>query len=147
MALINGRNYDWSMIQFNFSNIQGTTIMGISAINYSEEQDSELQYGVGTKAIGRGLGNEKAEGSITMDMNTVVQLQNLTPTGKLIDLGEFDLVVTFNHPESDKTIVHTLKNCIILQQGVEVSQNDMKIEKEFNLNPGSIEWGDSSLVG
>ena len=53
-ALINGRSYAWSSIKFN---ILGNSIIGISKINYDENQDVEDVFGAGNRAVARGLGN------------------------------------------------------------------------------------------
>lgn len=142
MALINGRSYDWSMIEFNFSNIAGEPIMGISGIKYARERKIEKNYGVGSKPIGKGYGNIDFTCSITMDMNASEQIKSLVPSGVLEELGEFDLVVSYNHPTTGATVIDTIKGCIFSEQGTDVSQDDTKIEKEYNLNPGDIEFGD-----
>lgn len=146
MAFINGRSYDWSMIEFNFSNIAGEPIMGITGVKYNRERKIENNYGVGSKPISRGFGNITFTASVTMDLNAVQQLKALVPSGVLEDLGEFDLVVSYNHPETGATVIDTIKSCIFSEDGVDVTQDDTKIEKEYNLNPGDIEFGDSSLV-
>jgi len=146
MALINGRSYDWSMLEFNFSNIAGEPIMGIKGIKYSRDRKIENNYGVGSKPIGRGFGNITYSASITMDMNAVQQLKALSPSGELEDLGEFDLVVSYNHPESGATVIDTIKSCIFSENGADVSQDDTSVEKEFNLNPGDMEFNDKSVV-
>ena len=146
MALINGRSYDWSMIQFNFSNISGEAIAGISSIKYSRERKIDNNYGVGAKPISGGFGNITFAASITMDMNASEQIKALIPSGVLEDLGEFDLVITYNHPVSGSTVVDTIKSCIFSEQGTDASQDDTKLEKEYNLNPGDIEFGDSSII-
>lgn len=146
MALINGRSYDWEMIEFNFSNIAGEAIVGITGIKYSRERKIEHNYGVGSKPISKGYGNVTHTASITLTKTAEQQLSTLVSSGLLEDLGEFDLVVSYNHPDSGATIIDTIKSCVFSEQGSDVSQDDTTIEKEFNLNPGDIEFGDSSLV-
>jgi len=146
MALINGRSYDWSMIRFNFSNISGEEIAGISGIKYNRDRKIENKYGVGSKPVSRGFGNITFTASITMDMNASEQIKSLVPSGVLEDLGEFDLIVSYIHPESGATVIDTIKSCIFSEQGTDASQDDTSLEKEYNLNPGDIEFGDSSLI-
>lgn len=143
MALVNGRSYDWSMIEFNFSHISGEQIMGISGITYKRERKIEKKYGVGSKPIGKGYGNIDYTATITMDMNAIQEIKALVPSGVLEELGEFDLVVSYNHPTSGATVIDTIKSCCFSEQGTDVSQDDTSIEMEYNLNPGDIEFGDS----
>lgn len=145
-SLINGRSYDWSMIEFNFSNIAGEPIAGITGIKYARDRKIELNYGVGSKPVSRGYGNISLSASITMSMAAVEQIKTLVPSGLLEDLGEFDLIVSYNHPEEGRTVIDTIKACVFSEQGVDVSQDDTNIEKEFNLSPGDIEFGDNTLV-
>ena len=75
-----------------------------------------------------------------MDYNTQVQLRALK--GSLMNLGEFDLVVSFsNDLGSDDWVEETvtLSGCLFNEDGMEVSQDDTNITKEFNLNPFKIE--------
>lgn len=75
-----------------------------------------------------------------MDYNTQVQLRALR--GTLRNLGEFDLVISFaNDLKADEMFTETvtLKGCYFNEDGMEVSQDDTNITKEFNLNPFKIE--------
>ena len=74
-----------------------------------------------------------------MDYNTQVQLRALK--GSLMAIGEFDLVVSFANEFNSQdfsTETVTLKGCLFNEDGMEVSQDDTNITKEFNLNPFKI---------
>lgn len=146
MALINGRSYDWSMIEVNFSNIAGGVIVGITNIKYDRDRKIENNYGVGSEPNSKGYGNVTYTASMTIDMNSIQQLQALATNGLLENLGLFDVVISYNHPDSESIVVDTIEGCIFSNQGVDVSQDDTKIEKEHNLNPSHITYGDSSLA-
>lgn len=143
--LINGRAYDWSMMNFTFSNFTGA-IAGITKIAYNKERKIESVYGVGSEPIARGHGNNTYTGSVTITQNGIQELLAISPDGTLEGLGEFDIIIEFQHPTEGKTVVDTIKSCIYSEQGVDVSQDDTNIEKEYNLNPGGIEFGDSSVI-
>lgn len=143
--LINGRAYDWSMITFEFGNVTATPV-GITSIKYNSERKIENIYGVGPKPVARGKGNYTYTGSITMDMNTVTELRAASTDSTLEGLGEFDFIITYNHPTQGKTVVDTLKSCTFSEDGVDVSQDDTSITKEYNLNPADMELDDSSVV-
>ena len=62
--LINGRAYDWSMIEFSFSNIVGEPITGITAISWKKTTNIVSNYGVGQEPVSRGKGNKTYEGMV-----------------------------------------------------------------------------------
>ena len=120
----------------------GETILnGVSAIKWNIEHKVETNYGLGGQPVSRGFGNTTYTASITMDYNTQQQLRALY--GSLIEIGEFDLIVSFANDlgvDNDSWNTHTvtLKGCIFNEDGMEVSQDDTNITKEFDLNPFEI---------
>lgn len=86
-----------------------------------------------------GFGNWEYTASITLDYNAQVQLRALR--GSLTALGEFDLIISFaNEFETEDwtTETVTLKGCLFTEDGMEASQDDTNITKEFDLNPFDI---------
>jgi len=145
-TLINGRAYDWSMIEFQFSNIVGEPIMGIQAIKWNRSRKIEMNYGVGAHPQSRGFGNITPTASISLDYNAQVTLQRLSPDGTLEGLGEFDLIIAYNHPEDGKTITTALRRCIFSEDGLDANQDDTNLVSEIPLNPGAIEPIDASSI-
>ena len=143
--LINNVAYSWSMVQLTSSALTGSAsanpviLSGVSAIKWNIEHKVETNYGLGGQPVNRGFGNTTYTASITMDYNTQVQLRALG--GSLMNIGEFDLVVSFSNDlgqddYSEETV--TLKGCLFNEDGMEVSQDDTNITKEFELNPFKI---------
>ena len=99
MAIINNVAYSWSMIRISIPALdisEDSTIMqGVSEIKWNKTRKVENNYGIGGNAINRGFGNKTCTASITMDYNTVSQLRALA--GSLMDLGEFDLIISFTN--------------------------------------------------
>ena len=99
MAIINNVAYSWSMIRISIPALdisEDSTIMqGVSEIKWNKTRKVEKNYGIGGNAISRGFGNKTCTASITMDYNTVSQLRALA--GSLMDLGEFDLIISFTN--------------------------------------------------
>lgn len=133
------------MVELTSSALTGSTsanpviLSGVSAIKWNIEHKVETNYGLGGQPVNRGFGNTTYTASITMDYNTQVQLRALK--GSLMELGEFDLVVSFsNDLGSDDWVEETvtLKGCLFNEDGMEVSQDDTNITKEFDLNPFKI---------
>lgn len=133
------------MVQLTSSALTGSAsanpviLSGVSAIKWNIEHKVETNYGLGGQPVNRGFGNTTYTASITMDYNTQVQLRALG--GSLMNIGEFDLVVSFSNDlgqddYSEETV--TLKGCLFNEDGMEVSQDDTNITKEFELNPFKI---------
>lgn len=148
-AIINNVAYSWLMIRISIPALdisEDSTIMqGVSEIKWNKVRKIENNYGIGGNAINRGFGNKTCTASITMDYNTVSQLRALA--GSLMDLGEFDLIISFTnaYAGADWTAeTVTLKGCIFNEDGMESKQDDTNIAKEYNLNPFDIITGEGT---
>lgn len=143
MTIVNNVAYSWAMIELNptqGSGIDGVSLQGVTAIKWNKKWNIKTNYGLGGKPVNRGFGNWEYTASITMDYNTQVELRALR--GSLTAIGEFDLVVSFaNQFETEdwSTETVTLKGCIFSEDGMEASQDDTSITKEFDLNPFDIQ--------
>ena len=156
MALvINGVAYNWSMVQIASSELAGNTnvnptiLQGVTALKWNKSREVKKNYGLGGNLSSRGFGNRVCTASITMDYNTQVQLRN--GMGSLMDIGQFDLIVSFANPVTDAgenpsldgsgawtTETVTIKGCIFNEDGMESQNDDDNITKEFDLNPLDI---------
>jgi len=144
MAVINDVAYSFSMIKLTSAALgitdDSSILQGVSAIKWSKSREVKNNYGLGGNVVSRGFGNKVCTGSITMDYNTQQLLKKLGK-GSLMDLGEFDLVLSFANAfaGSDWTAeTVTLKGCILTEEGIDAKNDDTDITKEFNLNPKKI---------
>ncbi len=144
--MINGTAYSWSQIELRFSNIT-TPLNGVTSIDYDDEEAVVLNYGAGNRPVSRGFGNVGVSGSVTLHMDDIEAIRSNIPSGALQDLGEFDVIVSYLHPETAKQVIHTIKNCYLNENGVSVGQDDTVIEKQLNLNPTHIYWNQSFIIG
>jgi len=144
--MINGTSYSWSQIEIRFTNVV-QPFSGVSNIDYADEMKTEFNFGANNLPVSRGFGNVVASGSITLHLEDIELLRANIISGRLQDLGEFDVTVSFIHPDSGKIITHTMKNCFLNENGVSVGQDDTIIEKQLNLNPSHILWNDSLVIG
>lgn len=144
-TIVNNVAYSWAMIELTApaltgsSNANPTILQGVSGIKWNIKRNVKTNYGLGGEPVNRGFGNREYTASITMDYNTQVQLRALK--GTLMALGEFDLVVSWaNELGTDDwtTETVTLKGCLFTEDGMEASQDDTNITKEFDLNPFKI---------
>lgn len=134
--LINGTAYSWSQIVLN---ILGTQVAGVTSISYNETQEMQDNFGAGNRPVSRGYGRIQAEGSLTLHAEEVEALQAAVTTGRLQDIPEFDVVVSYL-PEGGNIVSHTLKNCRFRTNVREVSEGDMAIEVELELQVSHINW-------
>jgi len=151
MPIINNVAYSWSMITLSSTALGieegSTTLEGVSGIKWSKKRKVESNYGMGGKPVSRGFGNITYEASLTMDYATQQTLRSIY--GSLMDIGEFDLIVSFANPMASDdwtTTSITLKGCIFTEDGMESSQDDTNITHEFDLNPFDIVIGDSDTI-
>tara|TARA_R110000824_G_scaffold47207_1_gene134702 strand:+ start:59 stop:514 length:456 start_codon:yes stop_codon:yes gene_type:complete len=144
--MINGTAYSWSQIEIRFNNIV-QPLSGVSAIEYMDTQKAEFNNGANDMPVSRGFGNVVASGSITLHMDDVEQIRKSIPSGRMQDMGQFDVIVTFEHPDDSKNVTHTIKNCYINENGNSVSQDDTLIEKSYPLNPSHVLWSESLIIG
>lgn len=163
MALsINNVAYSWSMIQLTAPHLTGSNnandsiLSGVSSISWNIARNTAVNYGLGGDPVNRGFGNIVYTASITMDYNTIAKIR--AAYGSLMDLGEFDLTISFANPlvgtteaaePSDDWFTHTiqLKGCFFNEDGMDVGQDDTNITKSFDLNPLKIEISPVSTGG
>lgn len=143
--IVNNVAYSWAMVQLTSLALTGSAnpnpiiLQGVTAIKWNIKKKVETNYGLGGEPANRGFGNTEYTAQITMDYNTQVQLRALK--GSLMAIGEFDLVLSFANEFNSQdfsTETVTLKGCLFTEDGMEVSQDDTNITKEFELNPFKI---------
>jgi hypothetical protein len=124
-----------------------TTLEGVSGVKWNKKRKIESNYGMGGKPVSRGFGNITYTASITMDYATQQMLRSTY--GSLMDIGEFDLIISFANPMASDdwtTTSVTLKGCIFAEDGMESQQDDTNITHEFDLNPFDIVIGDAMSI-
>lgn len=133
--LINGREYGWGDIVVNIS---ATSVTGIKAIKYEEDQEKENIYGAGRNPVSRGYGRVKTTGSITLLSATVFAMQAIAPKGKLHNIAPFPIVVSYQ-PETGPIVKHILKNCEFKKTTFDWKEGDMSKDIELELVISHIE--------
>ncbi len=106
--LINGTEYSWSDIRIS---IKGVNYAGITAIDYGEAQTITDLYGIGRRPVSRAYGAITATASITLSMATIDALRKCSTTGRLPDIGKFEIIVCFAKENDTKVVTHVLKDC------------------------------------
>lgn len=128
--MINGVEHSWASIMLT---IAGVPVVGVTAIEYGDEQEMENIYGVGVEPVARGYGNIKAEGNITLLRSAIEGLRAASPTGRLQDIAPFPIIVSWIPVNGQKMKNDVLKNCQFMEDKVAMKQGDTKNEQTLNL--------------
>lgn len=133
---INGQVYSWSDIT---ATIAGVPVAGITGISYKEEQAIDAVYGAGNRQVGYSSGKITNTGSVTLLKEEVEALQAAAPNGRLQEIPEFPIVVSYLTGDG-KVAIHTLKFCKFKNNGREPKEGDMSIAITIDLLIGEIAW-------
>ena len=134
--LINGQAYSWGSITLN---LLRNIVAGVTAINYTEEQEMEDLYGAGNYPVSRGYGKIKSSGDITLSMEEVEALQKAAPGGRLQAIPPFDIIVSFL-ASNGNVVTHKLKNCQFKKNQRGMKTGDMSFEIQLDLIMSHIIW-------
>lgn len=146
-AVINNVAYSWSMIQLQ-TNLTGESeaapiLVDCTAIKWDANRKIDNIYGLGGQPRKRGFGNVTYEASITLPYGTQNTLREKSADGTLLGLGEFNLIISWVNDVmaniTSETV--TLAGCILAQGGMDASQDDTSLTKEFDLHPYRIYTG------
>ena len=136
IPLINGKAYEYADITCI---ILGVPIVGITAIEYGEEDNIENVYATGRYPIARGYGQIEPSAKITMLMNDAMNIVSAAPSGRLQEIPEFDIVVTFTDANLIP-VVHKIRNVRFKKNMISSSTGDTSIPIEMDLVISHVEW-------
>ena len=132
-TLVNGQAYDYVSIEVL---IAGVPMPSVKSINYQVNQEKTNNYGTNAKPVSRGRGAKEFTASLDISMNDVEALRSAAPNGQLVDIPPFDIIVAFGNIQNP--VVHRLKMCEFVNDGVEGSQGDTDLTRTFDLMPADI---------
>lgn len=136
VPLINGKSYEYADI---IMNVLGVPITGVTNIEYEDVQEMENIYGAGSNPVSRGYGKNVPTAKITLLMEEVEALQTASATGRLQDIPEFDITVTF----VDDALVtrnHVVRNVRFMANSRKTNTGDTSIPVELPLICSDIKW-------
>ena len=140
--MINGRYYDWESVTITGPSGE---VVGVSDINYSDEQGSEARYGKGSTPYGYGNKNYKASGNMTLSIDEGERLRE--SLGGSFYSGTFNVVVSYSVPGKEM-IIDTLRDCKITKVDTSAAQDDDNTgARKLDFNVFSpIEWNGAPAV-
>jgi hypothetical protein len=137
IPLINGREYAWSDISIR---LLGRTIIGITSIDYGDEQKKDYHYGQGNMPQNFTRGQYKAHAKCKLQMKELVALQKSVPEGQYIQaIGNFPVIVSYLNDENE-VVTDIINNCSITSNGRQSNAGGGVIEHEIDLSPSHIKW-------
>lgn len=134
--LINGKSYEFADITLF---ILGSAIIGVTAIEYSEDADIKNVYSTGRYPTSRTHGLVDPKAKITFLLEEVNNILAIAPNGRLHDIPEFDVIVTFTDA-SLIPVVHKIRNCRFKNNSVSSESGGSAIPVPLELVPSHIEW-------
>lgn len=138
IPMINGNVYTWADITVL---IGGVPITGITGVKYADEQEVENVYGAGRYPVGRAKGKITCTASLKLLIDEVRGLASKSPTGRLQDLGVFDVQVSYLPEESGKIVHDVIRDCQFSKTEVDWSEGDKSKDVDLELVVSRIEWG------
>jgi hypothetical protein len=134
-TLVNGINYSWSNIKFNFF---GVPLIGITDIDYGRKMKKDNNYGWGQDPISRGYGNIENEGSISIYWDEWRKIIAAAPTNDPLFILPFDIQVLFGS-SSLNFKQDTLRACEFDDDPFTAKQGESKFILRLKLTIGRIE--------
>ncbi|MEO1053914.1 MAG: hypothetical protein AAFX87_24975 [Bacteroidota bacterium] len=136
--LINGESVSWAQLTVNVLN---TPIVGITSVSYEDMQEIVDNYGKGNYPVSRGFGKVETKASLTLLAEEADGLVQRAPKGRLQEIPEFDMVVTYLPVGSVGTpISHVVRNCRFKGNKRDIKQGDTKVEVQYEICASHIEW-------
>lgn len=136
VPLINGVEYSWGDIT---ATIGGIPAIGITAIEYADEQVVENHYGAGRYPVSRSKGRVTPTAKITVSMNEIIGWQAKSPTGRLQDLAPFPVIVAYL-PEDGQVVIDKILNCQFKKNTRVWKEGDTRQLIDLDLVPSHIDW-------
>jgi hypothetical protein len=134
IPLINGVQYSWGNIKIV---LFGTTVSGITEIEYTSKQKKENLYGGGTEPTGRGYGNKEYEASITLYREELNALIAAAPGRDLLQIPPFPIQIVYESLTGAVVSV-SLKSCEFTEHGLKAAQGDTSLKMKLPLIVGQI---------
>lgn len=136
-TLINGKAYEFTDIRVN---LLGATVRGITAINYDSPRNKSNHHGSNKEPVSRTRGVEQPEGSITLEMKEVKDIENaLGPDQKLTDIAPFPITVTYS-PDGQQLVTDILEGVEFLNNPRDTSDGGGRITVQLNILPANIRY-------
>ena len=133
---VNGIEYTHASIVLN---LFGVPVIGVQAIDYSDPQDITVNHGTGTLPTSRGFGPIRPQASITLTMKEVQRLTAAAPLGRIQNIPDFDIGVSYV-TEAGDYVRHKIKKCRFKGRAPSSTVGNSQIEEKLELSVIDIDY-------
>lgn len=134
--MINRNEYAWEDIQVMVDG-KNQPFVNITAVEYTKKRKHENLYGAGSDPVGISRGNVENEGSITLRLSEILELQrNWGDITKKV----FTVTVSYTPEDGGASTTDQLTHCRISELKKGMKQNDLSMEVELPLVIGKINY-------
>lgn len=133
---INGQHYSWADITIK---LPGGLDIDIQSIEYGDEVEKELAYGLGSMPKGFGRGNYKPSCKLSMVRDDYNRFADWCKSrGKALYDVTLDKIVVCYAQEGEPTITDVISKATILKVDTKAAQNDKTLPVDMELLPMEI---------
>lgn len=133
---INGQAYSFSDMVVN---INGVPLTGVTAIDYSDDQEMEEYYANGKFPVSFGSAKYTATGKITMERADFNAIVNASPNKRIQDNLPIDIPVAYL-PSSNVPTTDILRGVRFKSVSMSMSEGDGRQTVEIELKIAKIDW-------
>jgi hypothetical protein len=134
-VLINGKAFSASDITLM---IAGITVASASALTATVSQEKTNNKGFSDEPVSRGRATKEYEASVDLSYTDALKLRNLSPTGGLLEVPMFEVLVVLDNAVNVSRI--RIKNAEFMDDGIEVSVDDTEIKRTYGLTIAGIDY-------
>lgn len=130
---LHGRTIDWGTVDIKMPG--GTTAIGVKSISYNDELEKSPVYGKGRTPIAYGVGNHKAQGSLSMLRQHADEFEDalLATSDEEGVLMHKPFTMTVNYANSDQPIrTDILRKCAITKRDYQGKQGDTELAVSYD---------------
>lgn len=134
-VLINGKAFSATDITLVIANI---TVASASALTATVTQEKTNNKGFSDEPVSRGRATKEYESSVDLSYTDALKLRNLSPTGSLLEVPIFEILVILDNAVNISRI--RIKNAEFMDDGIEVSTDDTEIKRTYGLKIAGIDY-------
>ncbi len=134
-VLVNGKAFSASDITISIS---GITVASVSALTATVSQEKTNNKGFSDEPVSRGRATKEYEASIDLSYTDALKLRNLSPTGGLLEVPNFEMLAVLDNAVNVSRI--RVRNCEFTDDGIEVADGDTEVKRTYNLIVAGIDF-------
>jgi len=134
---LQGMAYADAKVEFN-----GIELPGVKSFDFSERQEKVNNPGTGKNPVSRSRKGTEQNASMELDLGTIEKLEDISPTGKLIDVPAGTLVISVARDDGTKKM-YTFNLFEWMEDGLSGSTGDDELLRSTDCIFGT--WSKTTL--